>query len=490
MKTAKETVLKQGNKIAVNNYNAEIKTKDERDYIVLPVVMMVEGVHNGSHGPVFHSADELGKSVSAWDNIPITINHPVDSEGDFVSVNSNEHNFEPIGVVKNAHMEGTKLKAEAWIDKQKLIAVSVEATQYIQEKRPLEVSIGVFNEELQTPGEWNNEQYTAIAMNHRPDHLALLPSGVGACSWADGCGIRVNKEGGNMENKQLKALNQQGYAVTLISLANHQQGFQELMSKAYNTLNAMDSEQKSHYLEEMYDNTMVYRIRSAEDREGSLYRQSYEIDEAGKLNLTGQAVEVRREVNYMTFEEQEKSKLNVNKNVKKMSEEKKKPCGNCMEKVVELINNSDTHFTGADREWLLELDELTLNKLFPKKVEVQVNQEQAVQALKDVLADTDKLMEILPEKVKNDVQTGLEFHKARKADLVKQIQANTAEGTWEEDDLNGMDIPILEKIAKSANVEGKADYSGQGGSGTQKPAVHGQEEDGPEALYPAGIEIE
>ena len=488
METAKERDLRQGDYIAVNNYNAEIKTKDERDYIVLPVVMMVEGVHNGSHGAIFHSAEELGKSISLWDDIPITINHPTNSEGEFVSVNSEDHSFQTIGIVKNAHMDGTKLKAEAWIDKQKLIAVSVEATKYIQEKRPLEVSIGVFNQELEMLGDWNGEQYTAIAMNHYPDHLALLPSGVGACSWADGCGIRVNNEnekGGLMKNEQLKKLNQQGYAVTLIT---NQQGYQELMKKAFNTLNAMDSEEKSHYLEEMYDSTMVYRVRSAADREGSLFRQSYTVDEAGKLNLTGQPVEVHRDVAYMTFEEL-KGKLNINNKKEDNMVDEKKPCGNCMEKVVELINNKDTHFTGADREWLLGLDELTLNKLFPKEVEVQVNQEQAVQALKEVLNDTDKLMEILPESVKNEVQTGLAFHKARKAELIKQIQANTAEGTWEENDLNAMDISILEKIAKSAHVESKADYSGQGGNGSESPAVH-EQDDAPEALYPAGFKVE
>jgi len=43
-------------------------------------------------------------------------------------------------------------------------------------------------------GVWNEEEYHSIVRNYRPDHLALLPGAIGACSWEDGCGIRANKD--------------------------------------------------------------------------------------------------------------------------------------------------------------------------------------------------------------------------------------------------------------------------------------------------------
>ena len=47
-----------------------------RTHIVVPVIMMVEGVHNGSQGPLLHLAEDLGKFPESWDGIPVTIQHP------------------------------------------------------------------------------------------------------------------------------------------------------------------------------------------------------------------------------------------------------------------------------------------------------------------------------------------------------------------------------------------------------------------------------
>src|SRR5690606_20175922 len=48
-------------------------------------------------------------------------------------------------------------------------------------------------------GELNGKPYTAKQVNLRPDHVALLPGEVGACSIADGCGApRINSQAGAM----------------------------------------------------------------------------------------------------------------------------------------------------------------------------------------------------------------------------------------------------------------------------------------------------
>ena len=234
-----------------------------RNHIVVPVVMMVEGVHSGNQGPIFHSAAELGRIPESWNGIPVVINHPAVG-GESVSANSPEIiNSGAVGRVFNTRMDGDKLRAEVWLDEENLRQVSTDALTYIREGQPLEVSIGAFNDEDGIPGEWKGEQYNASAKNIRPDHLALLPGGTGACSWEDGCGIRANKEGGNNEMKNddviktMKSLGKEGYSVTIIGI--NQEGFREIMSAIQTKLDQMDTNTKMHFLEEVFDGSCQRR---------------------------------------------------------------------------------------------------------------------------------------------------------------------------------------------------------------------------------------
>jgi len=175
-------------------YEAEERTLNGRDYLVVPVVMIKEGVHVGSAGAVLHLAEELGEVVEAWNGIPIVLNHPKDDGDSFISANSPEvlEEYE-IGRVFNAQLEGSRLKAEAWLDIERLEVVSPDLLDSVKNGEMIEVSVGVFSDNEEVEGEWNGEKYNYIAKNYRPDHLALLPGLVGACSIDDGCGIRVNQ---------------------------------------------------------------------------------------------------------------------------------------------------------------------------------------------------------------------------------------------------------------------------------------------------------
>jgi hypothetical protein len=177
------------------DYVPRVVNWNNESFYVVPVIMMVEGVHNGSHGPIFHSINELGKITGAWNGIPVTIGHPFDEYGEFVSANSPEILDEwSVGKIFNTFVEDEKLKAEAWLNIEKLKKVSYETFQAIQLGKILEVSVGIFSDEDYQEGDWNEEHYIAVAKNHRPDHLALLPGEIGACSIDDGCGVRVNSE--------------------------------------------------------------------------------------------------------------------------------------------------------------------------------------------------------------------------------------------------------------------------------------------------------
>jgi hypothetical protein len=179
-----------------SNYEIRHEVHQGRKHMVVPVVMMIEGVHNGSHGPLLHLAEDLGKFLGVWNGIPISIHHPEENGGHISANQPNIIDSQVVGRVYNTAIDGGKLKAEAWLDEEALQRVSAEAYEHLVMGRPLDVSIGVFTEEDLHSGEWNGRRYEAIARNHRPDHLALLPGGVGACSWADGCGVRTHEKGG------------------------------------------------------------------------------------------------------------------------------------------------------------------------------------------------------------------------------------------------------------------------------------------------------
>jgi hypothetical protein len=182
-----------------SGYKVKEKMHQGKKHLVVPVVMMVEGVHHGSHGPLLHSINELGKYPDSWNGIPVVINHP-ERNGMNISANDPEIiDSQTVGRVYNTHVKSKKLVAEAWLDMEKLNNISPEVLTAISGGELLEVSLGMFTDDERIEGDWFGEAYEAVAKNHRPDHLALLPCSVGACSVVDGCGLGANekKEGGN-----------------------------------------------------------------------------------------------------------------------------------------------------------------------------------------------------------------------------------------------------------------------------------------------------
>lgn len=170
---------------------------DGRDYLVAPVVLITEGVHNN----ILYRAEDLKKFPEAWDGRPIPLLHP-EQRGKPISANSPEILESRIigNIYRTKYDEwdsnGRKLKglkSEAWIDVAKCKKIAPKLLKALRDGENIEVSTGLFTEDLDERGEWNQESYAAIATNYRPDHLAVLPGLKGACSWEDGAGMpRVN----------------------------------------------------------------------------------------------------------------------------------------------------------------------------------------------------------------------------------------------------------------------------------------------------------
>lgn len=168
---------------------------DGRKHLVVPVVALVAGVVNG----FLVEPEELSHFADAWNGRPIPIRHPK-QDGEYISANLPEViERQVVGQFFNAHIaDGEKLAGELWLDIAKCETLGGDALatlRRLEAGQPVEVSTAYFADVNPTIGNHNGKPYTGIQRNLRPDHLALLPDDVGACSWKDGCGApRVNSK--------------------------------------------------------------------------------------------------------------------------------------------------------------------------------------------------------------------------------------------------------------------------------------------------------
>ena len=171
---------------------------DGAEHVVLPMIGLVEGVYQCANcpDPNFYPASEFGKNVGSWNGRPVTIGHPM-RDGSFVSAGSPDvWESERIGTVFNARLDGKTLHMEAWIDPVAVERASppeaAEVMAAVEAGEQVEVSTAAWIDEAPRVGVHRSKMYRAVQTHFQPDHVALLPLGtIGACSWADGCGVRV-----------------------------------------------------------------------------------------------------------------------------------------------------------------------------------------------------------------------------------------------------------------------------------------------------------
>ena len=168
-------------------------TLEGKEHLVVPCVMITEGVHNGSMGPLYYPAKEIAKSAPAWNSKPVVVNHPTINGLPISACAPDVFNTRKIGVLMNTRWEDGKLKTECWIDVEKSNKVDDRVLQAVENGEMMEVSTGLFMDDEKVEGEWNGEKYETIVRNYRPDHLAILPDHKGACSIEDGAGLLRNK---------------------------------------------------------------------------------------------------------------------------------------------------------------------------------------------------------------------------------------------------------------------------------------------------------
>jgi 2'-5' RNA ligase len=178
-----------------------------REYLVVPVVAIKDGVLNGERV----LASEVGKHVGAWNGIPLTLGHPQAPNGEYISANAPEIVANAPGRFYHAQMQGDALHGEMWLDVALCQTLSGDAWQALTQLEAgiaTELSTGYYCDLELVAGVFKGKRFNGVQRNHKPDHLAILLHEQGACSWNDGCGgPRVNKQcncchGGTVETNQ------------------------------------------------------------------------------------------------------------------------------------------------------------------------------------------------------------------------------------------------------------------------------------------------
>ncbi len=167
------------------------------EYVVAPMTLIVPGVLNGSLGPLLYPPDEIARSVQTWNGLPLTLGHPQDTEGQYVSGRDPAViDAQGIGQVFNARVVGKgNLVADAWFNVNDTQRVEPRILPLLDKGEPFELSTGlsVDTETVANGAKHDGVPYEFITSNYRPDHLAILLDQKGACSVEDGCGVLVNE---------------------------------------------------------------------------------------------------------------------------------------------------------------------------------------------------------------------------------------------------------------------------------------------------------
>lgn len=168
-----------------------------RDYLIVPVVALVEGVIHpiNAETPEYVTADSYSLAPEGWNGRPVFPGHPTRGGEQVLGNTPDILESESFGIVFNAGVTDEKLTMEAWLNKDDAESVgesAVEIYDRASSGKPIEISVGatVLMEEVK--GTYNDLDYDGKWIEVFPDHLALLPSGdIGACSIAMGCGVRT-----------------------------------------------------------------------------------------------------------------------------------------------------------------------------------------------------------------------------------------------------------------------------------------------------------
>ncbi|QDP54880.1 MAG: hypothetical protein Unbinned3891contig1000_78 [Prokaryotic dsDNA virus sp.] len=435
------------------------ETMEDINYVVVPMVMMTVGVHNGSHGPLLYPSDEISKAVQNWNYKPVVVYHPERNGVGLSACDQDVIENRKVGVIMNTKFDTklNRLSAEAWINPDKADKVDERIMSAVENSEMMELSTGVIVEMEPTVDEFNGEPYVGIARNYRADHLALLPDQIGACSIADGAGFLRNQErDGKLDKNALKILRTLGLFNQDMS---HDDIRSQLAEKIRERLNVDADKGPYVWVENVYSNFFIY------DYDNRTYRLGYNVSETLGVSLSEDApVEVRRVTEYKTVEGAmvgNRDQTETNKDKVIMTPEERK-------KLVDaIVGNSG--WSEDDREALTEMDENKLTSIHngvnppkpepaaappastakPEPVEPAKAEPVTTTNAEPKIASTEDYISNAPAEIRDVLRNGLDMFNQEKQRLIETITAN-ADAGFTAEELASRPLGELRKIAKLA----------------------------------------
>jgi len=425
--------------------------------VVVPVVLLVEGVHNGSVGPVFYPLSELRDLPAAWNGRPVTLGHPP------AGANTPEALEEfMLGTLFNTSFdEQDRLVSEAWLDVALTRQRAPEILEAAQNGKILEISTGLWFDESGGPGVWNDEAFDTTATNFRPDHLALLPEAVGACSVGDGCGIRnqddenTKQEVGHMDGLKRALMGwlsneskPERVAAMMEVWAQNKPGMVSTARALQQHADTLDRDvidgRLVHWLEEAFDDgTFIMRQNGPDGQK--FFRGTFTVDvESSEVAVGEDFTEVMEQRDFVELKE------NNSEEVEDMSTGTKEVL------VASLIACDKTHFDDSHQEALMAMDEDTLNSLKAPEAAKEEDApatddtgvvEEAAAASEDTEAggDLNSYLEQAPEEHQDELKEAVKLNQVRRTEMITAILA--VEGCqFNETELKGKSLKELSAI--------------------------------------------
>ena len=449
-------------------HNIRYATLNNHQHLVAPITLIVPGVLNGSKGPLYYPADEVLKSTDTWNYVPLVVYHPK-LNGIPVSARTPQTlNDFCVGVLLNTKFKDGKLQAEGWFDVEASDRIDSRVLANILDSRPIEVSTGLRTENEQAPegSTFDGTAYTQIARNYRPDHLAILPDEVGACSLVDGCGVLANTK-----NKMKKV---QEYIENQPSHTELFQKLEMLLEERFGV--------GVLFIQDVFNKNVIY------SKEGKLWQLGYKTDLRSDDNITlsaGMPVEVKRTIKYKTV---------TNRKENTMTEKQKQA-------IIDGLIANECCYEEVDREALNSLSEKALESLQKQTDQIGIQETEIRNVSKDwddelgnkhvlnqqtnkwetVVADKKEKEEVVvnekpkttedwlkeaPTDIQAVVQNAMDLEEAEKKDLIKQLTVNISDEQKPAlvETLNGESLKklrTLKLLAPIVKEEPKTSYIGQ-----------------------------
>jgi len=496
------------------NIPTRIELLENKRHLVVPVIMMKEGVFSGSGGPMLYLNEEISPNPAIWNGVPVPIFHP-EKAGNYVSANSPDMlELFNAGRLFNATFEEGKLKAEAWLDMDKTEAVYPGFLTMVQNGEQIDISTAMHTgSDEMVSGTWTDgKHYNGIVRDIKPDHLALLPGQAGAFGWEDGMGIRYN-------SKQEEKGTTEKTKVMINGLSD-----EELRQQLRVLIAIKDTGNVYCYLKDIYSHEagkhVIYEVEE-DGKSTVMYKQAFDIEE-GQAILVGQPVVVEQEYvetpeisvltkikdqinNFLTKANPSVKKDDVNIDVKKGSGNKlnnNKEEKAMKEKVNSLIANGV--FEEGQRETLMAMDESVLDSIITANGANITANKQLETENKDLKANAEKAVKEKEEedaaKIKANgeeepmtqeqyianapgdlgklLKEGIAMRETKKTELIGSLTANK-ENPFTEGELKEMDIPELKKLVTLSQMNAPADYAPAGGRfNAQELRKNEKQEDG------------